>query len=124
VKVSQIRLLVDDFPGCFRFYRDVLGLQPSSREETSGYASFSTEGGTVALFERGDQGDVVELRAPGDSALLVLEVDDADQEVQRLGEHLVEGPVSKPEWGGRVAYVRDPEGNLVELFQAIPMGEG
>jgi lactoylglutathione lyase len=124
VKVSQIRLLVDDFPGCFRFYREVLGLQPSFGDEASGYASFSTEGGTVALFERGDQGDVVELRAPGDSALLVLEVDDADQEAQRLGEHLVEGPVSKPEWGGRVAYVRDPEGKLVELFQEIPMGEG
>ena len=28
----------------------------------------------------------------------------------------------RPErWGGRVAYVRDPAGNLLELFEAIPM---
>jgi catechol 2,3-dioxygenase-like lactoylglutathione lyase family enzyme len=53
----------------------------------------------------------------------VLEADHVDAEVGRLGELVVEGPVSKPEWGGRVAYVRDPDGNLFELFQPIPMAE-
>jgi catechol 2,3-dioxygenase-like lactoylglutathione lyase family enzyme len=27
VKLSQVRLLVDDVPACFGFYRDVLGLE-------------------------------------------------------------------------------------------------
>jgi hypothetical protein len=58
VKVSQTRLLVDDFSGCFR-----------------------------------------------------------------LGERVVAGPVSRPDRGGRVVYLRDPGGNLVELFQLIPMEE-
>jgi predicted enzyme related to lactoylglutathione lyase len=40
-----------------------------------------------------------------------------------LGARVVAGPVDQPEWGGRVAYVRDPSGNLIELFQTIPMGE-
>jgi catechol 2,3-dioxygenase-like lactoylglutathione lyase family enzyme len=123
VKVSQTRLLVDDFPSCFRFYRDVLGLEAGFGDESSGYASFSTEGGTLALFERGKQSEVVTLRSPGDSALVVLEVDDADAEAGRLGEHVVGGPVSRPDWGGRVVYLRDPDGNLVELFQTIPMDE-
>jgi lactoylglutathione lyase len=123
VKLSQIRLLVDDVEGCFRFYRDVLGLEPSFGEAGEDYASFRVGDGTVALFRRSGQGDVVGLRLPGDSALLVLEVDDVDAEASRLGEHVIEGPVSQPTWGGRVAYVRDPEGNLVELFQSIPMEE-
>jgi catechol 2,3-dioxygenase-like lactoylglutathione lyase family enzyme len=121
VRFSQVRMLVDDFAGCFRFYGDVLGLEVSMGEESDDYASFAAGDGTVALFRRSGQGDVVGLRLPGDSALLVLEVDDVDAEANRLGEFLVAGPVSQPEWGGRVAYLRDPDGNLVELFQQIPM---
>jgi lactoylglutathione lyase len=120
VKVSQARLLVDDFKGCFAFYRDVLGRDPSFGYDSGGYASFSTDGGTLALFVRGEQSEVVTLRAPGDSALLVLEVDDADAEARRLEQYVVAGPVDRPDWGGRVVYLRDPDGNLLELFQTIP----
>jgi lactoylglutathione lyase len=114
-------MLVDDFAGCFRFYGEVLGLEPTFGTDSEDYASFAAGEGAVALFRRSDQAHVVGLRLPGDSALLVLEVDDVDAEADRLGEFLVAGPVSQPEWGGRVAYLRDPDGNLVELFQQIPM---
>lgn len=123
MKFSQVRLLVDDFPGCFRFLRDVLGLEPASGDENDAYASFSAGTGTIAIFSRAGQNDVVSLRPAGDAALVVLEVDDVDAAASRLGDHVVEGPVSQPEWGGRVAYVRDPDGNLFELFQPIPMEE-
>ena len=120
MKLSQVRLLVDDFPGCFRFLRDALGLACSFGAEDEDYASFSAGEGTIALFRRGGQAGVVPLRAPGDSALVVLEVEDVDAEAARLGDLVVEGPVSQPEWGGRVAYLRDPDGNLFELFQSVP----
>jgi catechol 2,3-dioxygenase-like lactoylglutathione lyase family enzyme len=70
---------------------------------------------------RDEQNETLGLRLPGDGALLVLEVDDVDAEAERLGEHVVAGPVDRPDWGGRVAYLRDPSGNPIELFQAIPM---
>jgi catechol 2,3-dioxygenase-like lactoylglutathione lyase family enzyme len=120
VKFSQVRLLVDDFGEAFRFYRDALGLAVGFGDETSGYASFDTGSGTVAVFERADQGEVVELRPAGDSTLLVLEVDDVDSAVARLSSHVAGGPVDQPDWGGRVAYLRDPSGNLIELFQTLP----
>jgi predicted enzyme related to lactoylglutathione lyase len=123
MELSQVRLLVDDFGAAFRFYRDELGFQPSFGDETSGYASFSAGTGTVAIFERADQGAVVELRTPGDSTLTVFDVDDVDRLVAELGEHVVGGPVDQPDWGGRVAYVRDPSGNLLELFQVLPPAE-
>jgi lactoylglutathione lyase len=121
MKLSQVRLLVGDFPGCFRFLRDALGLEPSFGAEDEDYASFAAGGGTIALFRRRGQEGVIGLRGPGDSALVVLEVDDVDAEATRLGDLVVGGPVSQPEWGGRVAYVRDPDGNLFELFQTIPL---
>jgi catechol 2,3-dioxygenase-like lactoylglutathione lyase family enzyme len=123
MRFSQARMLVDDFATAFRFYRDTLGLAGAFGDETSGYASFDTGSGTVAIFERAGQAGVLELRPAGDSTLLVLEVDDVDGDVARLGEHVVLAPVDQPEWGGRVAYLRDPSGNLIELFQTLP-GDG
>ena len=123
MRFSQARLLVDDFQTAFRFYRDTLGLSNALGDESSGYASFDTGSGSVAIFERGGQDEVVELRPPGDSTLLVLEVDDVDADVARLEAHVVRAPVDKTHWGGRVAYLRDPSGNLIELFQSLPQPE-
>ena len=123
MRFSQVRLLVDDVGAAFRFYRDALGLTVSSGDESSRYASFDTGTGAVAIFERGGQHEVVELRPPGDSTLTVLEVEDVDAAVSRLREHVVREPVDQPAWGGRVAYLRDPSGNLIELFQVLATGE-
>jgi catechol 2,3-dioxygenase-like lactoylglutathione lyase family enzyme len=124
VRLSQVRLLVDDFGAAFRFYRDELGLEPGfGSEDAPPYASFVAGDGAVAIFERSGQAETVELRAPGDSTLLVLEVDDVDADAARLGDRVVREPVDRSDWGGRVAYVRDPSGNLIELFQTIPMSE-
>jgi lactoylglutathione lyase len=120
LKFSQVRLLVDDFPACFLFLRDNLGLECTFGSEEDGYASFKAGTGTLAVFQRDEQAEVVELRAAGDGAVTVLEVDDVDREAARLGKAVVRGPVTKAAWGGRVAYVRDPDGNLFELFQTIP----
>ena len=123
MRFSQARMLVDDFAAASGFYRDTLGLGPAFGDESSGYASFDTGTGSVAIFERAGQSDVLELRPSGDSTLLVLEVDDVDAAVGGLGTHVVQAPVDKPEWGGRVAYLRDPSENLIELFQPLPQQE-
>ena len=118
MKLSQVRLLVDDFPACFRFYRDVLGLEPTFGAEDDVYASF----GQVALFVRSGQEGVVELRPSGDGALVCLGVDDLDAEVERIslaGGELLCPPVARSDWGIRVAYVRDPAANLVELHEEL-----
>ncbi len=121
MKFSQVRLLVDDPAAAFRFYRDELGLTPGWGNEGEAYASFDAGGGSVAIFLRSGQAEAVELRTEGDGAVLVLEVDDADAEAERLSRWVVSGPADKKEWGGRVVHLRDPAGNLIELFQSIAM---
>ena len=123
MRFSQARLLVDDFAAAFRFYRDTLGFTVASGDESSSYASFDTGSGMVAIFVRSGQGEAIELRPPGDSTLLVLEVDDVDAAIADKGDHIVRAPVDKPDWGGRVAFLRDPSGNLIELFQSLPQQE-
>ena len=119
MRFSQVRLLVDDYGEAFAFYRELFGAEPRFGDASSDYASFLVGDGTVAIFKRDEQAETLGLRLPGDAALLVLEVDDVDAEVARLAEHVVAEPVSRPDWGGRVAYVRDPSGNPIELFQSL-----
>jgi predicted enzyme related to lactoylglutathione lyase len=119
VRFSQVRLLVDEDGEAFAFYRELLGVEPGFGDASSDYASFRVGDGTVAIFRRDERAETLGLRLPGDGALLVLEVDDVDAEVARLGELVVAGPVSRPDRGGRVAYARDPSGNPIELFEAL-----
>jgi catechol 2,3-dioxygenase-like lactoylglutathione lyase family enzyme len=121
VRFSQVRLLVDDVGSCYRFYRDVLGLQPTFGVEDDMYASFA---GQLALFVRSGQEEVVGLRGPGDGAVVCLAVDDLDAAIERVspaGGELLGPPVARADSGLRVVYLRDPAGNLVELHEEIPM---
>ncbi|QMU75511.1 VOC family protein [Streptacidiphilus sp. PB12-B1b] len=126
MELVQVRLVVRDFGECFRFYRDVLGLTPQTDDEAGPYGKFTLPGGTaaVALQQRAHLArDAPWLRGRatggGDAALLVLKVDDLDAitaELRSRGAPLEAGPEDR--WERlRVAYLRDPEGNLIELQQ-------
>jgi len=128
VRFAQVRLLVDDVSACYRFYRDVLGLEPTYGGENDAYVSFAAGDslGQIALFTRAGQGTVVDLRPPGDGSVVCLGVEDLDAErerVERAGGQLLGPPVARPHWGIRVMYLRDPAGNLVELHEEIQMVE-
>ncbi len=123
MELVQVRLIVSDFSRMFRFYRDVMGFTPQVDDERGPYAKLSPPDGkaAVALHARSDFEAHVQLapRAEGasDAALLVFKVSDVDakaRDLGALGVGLVSGP--KDAWGRlRVAYLRDPEGNLIEL---------
>jgi predicted enzyme related to lactoylglutathione lyase len=103
-----------DLPRLVRFYEDALGATVEYR------------------FASGDEDDYVSLRlgsealgigrvpdAPtsGDRIALWFYVDDVDAAFGawiRLGGEAVQPPADMP-WGERVAQVRDPDGNLVNL---------
>jgi lactoylglutathione lyase len=123
MELTQIRLIVSDFPASFRFYRDVVGLKPQFDDDKGPYAKFSTDEGNaaIALHDRADLVATIPslASASGDRALVVLKVDDVDSVAADLatrGVALLADPTDM--WGRlRVAYFRDPEGNLIELQQ-------
>jgi lactoylglutathione lyase len=125
--MTHVRLLVDEFDACFRWYRDVLGLQPYWGEEGSGYADFSAGDGSsdLALFSRAAQVEVSGSLGDGDRdrVALVFRVDDVDRtarEVAGRGGAIVAGPQDRPGWGIRTLHLRDPDGNVVELNSPLP----
>ncbi|HEU5427789.1 MAG TPA: VOC family protein [Actinocrinis sp.] len=128
--LSQIRILVDDFPASYLFYRDVLGLTPQehggdpAQAQAGPYGNFKdASGGTdLALFDRAlmakaigaDQAE----RGSSDHAVLAFRVPDVDAayaDAIGRGAQSAAAPVDQPAWGMRVAHVRAPEGTLIEF---------
>ena len=71
----------------------------------------------VSLFASELQRGATPRGEAGDGVMLILEVEDVDREVARLRAHAVDvvgEPRDEPSWELRVAYVRDPDGNLRE----------
>jgi lactoylglutathione lyase len=114
VKLTHVRLLVDDVQGCAAFYRNVLGFE--QRLDFGQYIELQTGDVSLGIFRRDVQTENVELRPPGDGALLSIRVDDLEQ-LRGIG---ISKPRDRPDWGLRAAYLRDPAGNLVELYEDIP----
>ncbi|WP_371481530.1 VOC family protein [Kitasatospora sp. NBC_00315] len=133
MELTQVRLLVDDFGSCFRFYRDVLGLTPQTDDDSGPYGKLSPPvgGAAVTLQERAHFARELPAAAAaagegggGVRALVVLKVDRVDAAAARIragGHSLLEEP--RNQWGRlRVAYLTDPEGNLVELQEWLTPG--
>ena len=131
MKLTHVRLLVDKFDECFRFYRDVLGFAVEWGAEGSDYASFRTAHGEamVALFSRQAMDDLLGGTQPSpalprdDRTMLVFDAADLDSTVTALkarGAAFVLDITERPDWGIRAAHLRDPEGNLIELNSPLP----
>ncbi len=126
MKLANTRLLVKDFPTSFLFYRDTLGLAPTFGGADDVYADLDTGGASLALF----QSELMEAAvgpdaAPADGrdkAALVFEVADVDEAVgalQAKGVVFLTPPQDRPDWGIRTAHLRDPEGNLIEMYSPL-----
>jgi len=122
VRLTHVRILVEDFSASYHFYRDALGL-PTPWDDNGSYVEFDVGAEVrLALFLRAEMGGDVHLRDPGDGPVLVLDVGDVDSFHTALKERnveLVDEPHDRPEWGLRIMHLRDPDGNLIELFHDI-----
>jgi predicted enzyme related to lactoylglutathione lyase len=130
VELAQVRLLVGDFAACYRFYAEVLGLKPQSGASEGPYEKFSPAVGSagIALQDRVMMSEVLgdELgdAATGHRSLVVLRVDDLDsycEQVTARGATFLHGPAPMTD-RMRVAHLKDPEGNLVELQEWLLLG--
>jgi lactoylglutathione lyase len=128
-RLTHVRLLVKDVSGAFRFWRDVVGLEPTYGDGSGRYADFDTGPANLAIFEARAQDESVGAPPRGaqrgaDQAAVIIEVADVDAAVRTLearGVRFLSGPTDHVDWGIRAAHFRDPEGNLVELYRS--MGE-
>jgi len=121
---DYVVLVVEDLDRGLRFYCDLLGFPLGHR--SGSFAQLSTGVTRVALYERTAMSETLgrALHPPSPEAPgfeLGFKVDDCDAAYAELvegGATSAVPPIDRP-WGQRTAYVRDPDGHLVELAQDL-----
>jgi lactoylglutathione lyase len=133
MRFTHTRLLVANFDDCFRFYRDVMGFEVKWGAEDEGYADLqSKDGATISLFQREVMSEALgTLNLPYEADIqdrfaLIIETDDLEATMTQLRQKGVVFAVQAqdhPDWGIRTAYLRDPDGNLIEINSPMPRSE-
>ena len=115
MRFSNVRLLVKDFAGCFKFYTEQLGLEPDGIE---GLALFVSDW-MAPSAGNADKQQPVGMR---EKLMISFSVDNVDETFVALkakGVTFISEPTDMPDWGMRTLYLRDPEENLIELFTPL-----
>lgn len=119
---DYVVLVVDDLDRSLDFYAGLLGIPLGHR--SGPYAQLATGRTRLALYERRAMAETLKtaLRAPEPDApgfeigFKVEDVDAAYEELVARGVPGIVEPTTRP-WGQRTAYLRDPDGHLVELAE-------
>jgi lactoylglutathione lyase len=126
MKFLGFRLLVNDFPAAFKFWRDAMKLTPSFSDEGMGYAYFDTGNGGLELMRREWFSSAIGEAVPtplGRETVMLITVDDVDASYADLikqGAKPVLAPADHPEFGARTANLTDPDGHLIEIYTKLP----
>jgi catechol 2,3-dioxygenase-like lactoylglutathione lyase family enzyme len=123
-RLDHLVLTVSDIERSVAFYRDVLGMQPVTFGGGRTAVAFGRS--KINFHEAGKEFEPKARRPVAGSADICLITDDRLEDVQaELDAHGVaveEGPVDRTGAVGKLrsVYVRDPDGNLVEISNEVP----
>jgi lactoylglutathione lyase len=129
MKLSNIRLLVNNFDKCFTFYNSTIGLECTWGKPGENFASFNLGlPSGLAIFKAGLMDIAINKPATEkkeiftDKAVIVIEVENVDEtykELKSKGVQFLNEPKDMAAWGIRVTHFRDPENNLIELHSLL-----
>lgn len=114
----SVRIISEDVARLVAFYEQLTAVP--ARWASEEFAEFVTANGTLAIGSSSalrQFNGPIGMAAANRSVILEFLVDDVDREFTRLGTttEIVQEPTTMP-WGNRSLLVRDPDGNLVNLF--------
>ncbi|RAV21558.1 VOC family protein [Paenibacillus contaminans] len=126
MKLTQIRLMTNDFHKCVVFYRDVMEFPLGTYAEGMQFASFNTGETKIEIFSRHQISEVigeknlsndVESQSKFLLSFAVDQVDEAYVGLKHKGVLFLNEPHDRKEWNARVVHLKDPDGNVIELYK-------
>lgn len=128
VSSAYTRLLVSDLKATFEFYRDVMEFEVKVENLEDGYVEFQVGDMKLSLFRRQEMAQMIaNIDKPPhaecqDNVALIFTVHDVEQEYEKLihqGVKFTTAPMNNPYYGIKTAYLRDPDGSLIGLFELL-----
>ena len=124
MKVTHVCIITPQFAKMQEFYKRLLHLEP--KQYQADYLEFETPGAFISLYEEASFAQIAPAAVPKPGTggmMLELQVDNVDQEYRRLHGigltiDFVLPPTTFP-WGNRSTYLRDPDGNLINLYSLV-----
>ncbi len=119
-KLFATCLLVTDLEKSLNFYEKKLGLQ--KKFENDGFVDFELGETGLALFQQNKATamfPIEHMKPTGGSFLIGFQVSDLYAYCKSLGEigvKVFEGPKTTT-WGQKVAYIKDPDENIIEISE-------
>jgi catechol 2,3-dioxygenase-like lactoylglutathione lyase family enzyme len=117
MQLAELAIFTDNVEAATEFYERLLGTAPAHR--AAGIAIFKVGDAEVLIHQRYEAGPG-DLPCENHVAFAVADVDESVTELEARGLS-VEIPAQDYEWG-RSAYLRDPDGHLLEIHQEQPSG--
>ena len=123
---SYTRLYVQDCQACYRFYHDILGLEATFTSDIDTYVELTNGQVKLSLLNQNKIKEYLGTKTnfifdqKSDRIALSFQVKDIEQACQYLkekGVEIISPPWNILDWGIKLAMIRDPEGNLIELSQ-------
>jgi predicted enzyme related to lactoylglutathione lyase len=118
VRLWYATVYVRDFASALAFYRDVLGLPLRFADEKFGFASFATVGAGFTIAKI-DAADPEQHALVGRHTGIAFGVDDLQKSYEAWRAKGVAFPLppTQQPWGGTLAQLADPDGNLLTVDQ-------
>ena len=122
--LDYVVLIVRDLERALNFYTGALGLALAHR--SGDYAQLQTGSTRLALYTRGAMADILGVRLqPAEPNAVGFEIGFKVGDVDRVFAELTGRgalavvPPTDRFWGQRTAYLRDPDGYLIEIAQDL-----
>jgi predicted enzyme related to lactoylglutathione lyase len=115
--IGEVCLLTNDVPGLAAFYKQLLGVENGSNDETHQF--ILPEGPALTVYNDGTVKN-----NSNQNICLAFTVDDIDrgyEKVLALGAEIIEPPTKRP-WGMINMSFYDPDNNMV-FFRSFPENE-
>jgi uncharacterized glyoxalase superfamily protein PhnB len=127
MKLALVTIVTANLEPMRTFYQQVLQVEPQIYR--GNYVEFPLEAGTLALWRQSEWEafGITSMRgAANQSVLIEFEVENVDREYTRL-KALPMGwvqEVTTQPWGHRAFYVRDPDGNVLNVHTVVEEQSG